>query len=117
MQDEAFDAILMDVQTPSMDGIQCTRTIRGNPGAAQDIPIIAMTAHAMTGDRQLCLDAGMDDYLSKPIVRDDLNRTLARITRRRHSVPGTVESSIGTMSEDYVGGVLETGEPASCVDG
>jgi two-component system sensor histidine kinase/response regulator len=75
-QEEAFDLILMDVQMPEMDGFAATKAIRerealarqtSNSQASFHIPIIAMTAHAMKGDRERCLDAGMDAYVSKPI--------------------------------------------------
>ncbi len=75
----SFDAILMDIQMPVLDGIDATRRIRelegDRPGGGR-IPIIAMTAHAMKGDRQRCLDAGMDDYVSKPVRKPELAAAL-----------------------------------------
>jgi signal transduction histidine kinase/CheY-like chemotaxis protein/HPt (histidine-containing phosphotransfer) domain-containing protein len=74
-----FDLILMDVQMPVLDGLTATRQIRQQENTnGTHIPIVAMTAHAMAGDREHCLEAGMDDYLSKPINRQEILAVLAR---------------------------------------
>jgi CheY-like chemotaxis protein len=73
----AFDMVLMDVQMPVMDGLQATRLIRQEPAHAQ-LPIVAMTAHAMLRDREKCLDAGMNDYVTKPFDPHQLFAVMAR---------------------------------------
>ena len=77
---QPIDLILMDVQMPVMDGLEATRVIRGKEGASGGhIPIVAMTAFAMVGDRERCIEAGMDDYLSKPIQPKKLYDVIASV--------------------------------------
>jgi CheY-like chemotaxis protein len=71
-----YDAIFMDCQMPGMDGYETTARIRREGGRGCDIPIIATTAHSMAGDRERCLSSGMNDYVSKPLNRGDLERVL-----------------------------------------
>jgi CheY-like chemotaxis protein len=79
-----FDVILMDIQMPVMNGVETTKAIRQSSTVRdkKDIFIIAMTAYAMTGDREKFLDAGMNDYISKPIHIEKLNKALARIAEK-----------------------------------
>jgi CheY-like chemotaxis protein len=81
MSASRYDVVLMDCQMPVMDGYTATRRWRAGEQAASDgnhLPIVAMTANAMAGDRQKCIDAGMDDYLAKPVTRAELERCLHR---------------------------------------
>jgi CheY-like chemotaxis protein len=73
-----FDLVLMDVQMPGMDGFEATQAIRAREAAlGQDhLTIVAITAHAMKGDRERCLEAGMDGYVSKPVEAAELRRTI-----------------------------------------
>jgi CheY-like chemotaxis protein len=71
-----YDLVLMDCQMPEMNGYEATGAIRRSAGPNRSVPIVAMTADVVTSDRQRSLDAGMSDYLSKPIELEDLARTL-----------------------------------------
>jgi CheY-like chemotaxis protein len=89
IQRERFDLVLMDVQMPEMDGLEATRRVRQREQTTgTHLPIIAMTAHAMKGDRERCLEAGMDDYIAKPILLKDLLDAIEHVldARGRSSV-------------------------------
>jgi signal transduction histidine kinase/CheY-like chemotaxis protein len=77
LEQDEFDAVLMDCQMPVMDGYEATRRIR-EQDALLKLPVIAMTANVMEGDREKCIEAGMNDYIGKPFVEMDLKKTLAR---------------------------------------
>ncbi len=97
LQSETIDLVLMDVQMPEMDGFEATMAIRKDEiGRNRHIPIIAMTAHAMPGDRERCLAAGMDGYISKPVSVKDL---LSQIENTRASDANVPAGSIGEHSE------------------
>ena len=81
----AYDLVLMDIQMPVMDGLEATRRIRQN-SKQKDLPIIAMTAHAMTGDREKSLAAGMNDHITKPIDSAALHHTLRKWLRGKTPV-------------------------------
>ncbi len=91
--EQSFDLILMDVQMPEMDGFEATRIIRKQEkSGAKHVPIIAMTAHAMVGDRERCLAAGMDDYISKPINATDLFAAIERLVPAASGAPNAPAS-------------------------
>jgi len=85
LETETFDAVLMDWHMPGLDGLEATRQWRANE-TGRPLPIISMTASAMAGDRERCLDAGASDYLSKPVSITDLGTMLARWTRQPDAV-------------------------------
>jgi two-component system sensor histidine kinase/response regulator len=90
---DRFDLVLMDVQMPEMDGFEATRSIREYEDATlrTHLPIVAMTAHAMKGDRDRCLAAGMDGYISKPVRASELSRTISQIVSGNGTTPSAEE--------------------------
>ncbi|MGI8561101.1 MAG: ATP-binding protein [Luteimonas sp.] len=110
MSASRYDLVLMDCQMPVMDGYVATQRWREGEEAAGDgrhLPILAMTANAMAGDRQKCLDAGMDDYLPKPVTRSELERCLQRWWKPEHDPVG--ESFDPTGPDPMI--EVEHGEP------
>jgi signal transduction histidine kinase/DNA-binding response OmpR family regulator/HPt (histidine-containing phosphotransfer) domain-containing protein len=96
-----FDAVLMDIQMPEMDGYEATGEIRKNE-AHKDLPIIAMTAHAMTGDREKALNAGMNDHMTKPIRRNILYSCLAKWIKPGNLQPPTVPVAVADENNDNI---------------
>jgi len=82
LKTQTYNAVLMDIQMPEMDGLEATRLIRSDPQITKHVPIIAMTANALKGDEEECLEAGMDDYISKPIDAKALIAILDRWTEK-----------------------------------
>jgi len=108
MQPVMYDIILMDMQMPLMDGLEATRTIRSMCSAAaasSHIPILALTANADSSDRTLCLDSGMDDFMTKPLtlesLREGLRKWTMRMVRRSFTVnTSAVHSNNNSSSND-----------------
>ncbi len=111
-----YDAVFMDIAMPEMDGLAATKAIRALPDK-KNLPIIAMTAHAMRGDREECLAAGMSDYITKPLSREALQQRVAFWTKQKQQnvVPDTQtpasvaahDVSIGEISDMHFNQILE----------
>jgi CheY-like chemotaxis protein len=86
-QNRSYDLVLMDLQMPEMDGLEASRRIRRTLPADRQPKIIALTANAMQGDREICLDAGMDDYISKPVKMHEIVAAIRRQFPKTKVVP------------------------------
>ena len=100
-QPPPFDIVFMDLQMPEMDGFTATRLLRAEP-QLQDLPIIAMTAHALVEERQRCLEAGMNDHVSKPIDPDALFTTLMRWVKPRQAPTAEVAARPAKPADDMI---------------
>jgi hypothetical protein len=98
---EEFDLVLMDCNMPVLDGFEATERIRARKGPNDKVPIIAVTANAMKGDRDKCMAAGMDDYITKPVQRQKLHEMIAKWTGIDASTP-SASSSPTTKSSGIV---------------
>jgi CheY-like chemotaxis protein len=99
-----FDAILMDVQMPRMDGMEATAKIReAEKDTLEHIPIVAMTAHAMKGDKERCLAAGMDDYVSKPVRAEEVLAALRRVLGMHGKSPSETDGDLNNTPPKMAG--------------
>jgi two-component system sensor histidine kinase/response regulator len=112
LQKQSFDVCLMDIQMPELNGLETTAAIRSREnGTSRHLPIVAMTAHAIKGDRDICLRAGMDAYLSKPVRADELFQAIEGI------VPGHPARSVVVSSSPVPGAPFDEREFLARMDG
>jgi PAS domain S-box-containing protein len=98
---ETFDIVLMDIQMPDMDGYEATRRIRRMPAPTREIPVIAITAHALTGEREKCIAAGMNDYLAKPVSLEQVGAVI-RLWANRDSKDTAGAPDLMEQDDQYV---------------
>lgn len=101
LQMERFGCVFMDIQMPVMNGIEAVKNIRSGKDELSRIPVVAVTAHAMQGDREIFLQAGMDDYISKPVDLDELEKVLGRISDKAHTSPLSSEQQESSYCVDF----------------
>ena len=106
-----FDAVLMDCQMPNMDGYTATAHIRRSEQPGTRLPIIAMTASAIEGDRERCLAAGMDDYIAKPVSPDDVSRALEHWVMNRRSQMPAPTSAGSSLDRARIETLRNIGDP------
>src|SRR5262245_23613681 len=97
LEASSYDLVIMDCQMPVMDGFEATRAIRARESAEEHTPIIAMTANAMAGDRERCIEAGMDGYLTKPVRQDELAAAVSRWLPARADEPAHPAPEVEVM--------------------
>jgi CheY-like chemotaxis protein len=108
LERQPYDVVLMDVQMPELDGLEATRRIRGRFASGEGPTIVATTAGAMEGDREECLAAGMDDYLSKPIHITELAQVLARCPPLAQGRQGNITGAPARSDDPLDDAALET---------